>query len=550
MRVVVLVAYRCVLALRVVVLVAYRRVLAAYPRVPVAYRHVFAPYLRVLVASGRVLAPHLRVLVPSRPASRMLPRVRIPFPLVPVAASVVVLGCGSAGVAQDGGPPSHPPDAKAIVDARADSARPVDAFHAADVVPPRDAARDTPSDSTHDAGRDAFVPTGDATSTDARAETSVADVSPPDAAATCLDGTPVAYTRTACSGTPGAVPSSLSSALLPGAGSLGDVISLGGLHDSSLPCFAVRVCVPASAPTLLFSDDPESPSADGVLYADALAAGNYRAYVYHTNAGTGLRKFPVVLLNQGTTTVHAIITAEGVAGPSQDYVDVGKQALLRWYTSRAAATPTTVLVPAGARVLLDANLDAVHASTNDLAHAVIDFSVDGPVKLSVVSVLSTEDATVVTSGLSLLPPDGMHMRGSFPGANLEIESVDPVDAAGARHLRLGGDVTDVSLAGHDYVDNTSVTLDGNYGVSYALNIAFASGFGGSGLVLSPQGGAWGGAASVAAGPSLLPSAQDSLGTQTQAIVLGSYAAGTRATVGFVSAGGSSLPVDLVSVPLP
>ena len=28
-------------------------------------------------------------------------------------------------------------------------------------------------------------------------------------------------------------------------------------------------------------------------------------------------------------------------------------------------------------MLLDASLDAVHASTNDLAHAVIDFSVDG-----------------------------------------------------------------------------------------------------------------------------------------------------------------------------
>jgi hypothetical protein len=452
---------------------------------------------------------------------------------LPILAVVLGIGCGAA----TSGRPTADGGASGDAARTADAAR--DATHGKDsslldaAIPP-DAA-DAPSPP------DASVPPADA----------ARDTPAPDAPAapmTCADGAPVAYTRTSCTGTPAAVPATLASSA--SSASFGDVISLRGLDDPTLPCFPVRVCVANGAPTLIFSDEPESPSSDGVLYADMLGAGAFRAYVYHSNAGTGLRKFPVVLLNQGTTTVHATITAAGVAGPSQDYIDVGKQAVLRWYMSHG--TTTTVDVPAGARVLLDADLDAVHAATNELAHAIIDFSIDGPVKLSVVSVGASEDATTVTSGLVLLPNTAAHTRGSFPGAALEIESIAPIDASGARHLRMGDDVTDAKLTGHDYVDNTSVSLGGNYGVSYALRLGFAAGTG-SAVLLSPQGGAWGGGGSITSGttttaPGVLPSSQDSLATQTDAIMLGSFAA--AGTVAFVSAGGSSLPVDLVTVPLP
>jgi hypothetical protein len=419
----------------------------------------------------------------------------------------------------------------------------------------RDAARRAPdapaeaADARHADGKSSSVPDAARDAPDGGDDVPL-DAPRPDAGATCADGAPIAYVRSSCPGAPPTVPSPLATSAA--AASFGDVISLSGLDESSLPCFPVRVCVALGAPTLVFSDEPESPSSDGILYADALGVGSYRAYVYHTNAGTGLRKFPVVLLNQGSATVHATVTAVGVAGPSQDYVDVGKQAALRWYMSHG--TTTTVDVPAGMRVLLDADLDAVQAATNELAHAIIDFSVDGPVKLSVVTVLASEDATVLTATLPLLANTGQHMRGSFPGAALEIEPLAPIDGTGARRVRMGGDVCDTSLTGNDGVDgNTAVALDGNYGVSYAMNLAFSAG---SAVLLSPQGGAWGGAgsaltgASVSAGPGVLPAAQDSLGTQTDAIFLAAFAAGASSGVDFLSAGGSSLPVDVVTVPLP
>ena len=433
---------------------------------------------------------------------------------------------------------------------------------AADAAVPRDAGprTDTHRDAQHDANnpKDARVlPDADAASDAAHLEaaSTSGDASPASdarAPSLCADGASVAYTRTSCAGAATTVPAGLASAA--SSASFGDVVSLDGLDESSVGCFPVRVCVAKAAPTLLFSDEPESPSADGVLYADELGAGAYRAYVYHVNAGTNLRKFPVVLLNQGATTVHATLTAVGLAGPSQDYVDVGKQAAVRWYMSQG--TTTTVDVPAGERVLLDADLDGLQAATSELVHAILDFSLDGPAKISVVSLDATEDATTATAGLSLLANTGQHTRGSFPGAALEIESIAPLDSSGARRLRMGGDVTDATLTGTDYVDNgMAVTLEGNYGVSYAVKVSFATAID-SAILLSPQGGDWGGAgfdvagSSAASTPGVLPASQDSLGTQTDAIAVATFSGVPSGTIDFLSAGGSDLPVDVLVVPSP
>jgi hypothetical protein len=403
-----------------------------------------------------------------------------------------------------------------------------------------DAPDDAPSDGAptgHDA-HDARSPADAADAADDRREAAAKD-----AGETCSDGVPVAYTRAACLGTPAAVPTALASAVSSAA--VGDVFSLDGLDEGSLPCFPVRVCVPAAAPTLIFSDDPESPSSDGILYADQLVAGPYRAYVYHSNAGSALRSFAVVLLNEGATTVHATVTGAGVAGPSQDYILVGKDALSRWLSSMGSAPVATVDVPPGQRVLLSSTLAALEASTNDLVHAILDFSLDGPVKLSVVSVLPSEDPTTVTASLPLLPDDGVHARGTFPGAALELEATVPLDGAGARHLRLGGGVTDETLQGRDYVDAKDVTLGGNYGVSYLVraDVTAATGF-----FLSPQGGAWGGVLSAGSTPTPLPTSEDAVASQTEGIALFALEGGETASATFLTAGGSSLPVDLVAVP--
>jgi len=299
------------------------------------------------------------------------------------------------------------------------------------------------------------------------------------------------------------------------------------------------LCTPPNAATMLFSDDPESPSTDGVLYADTTAVGRYRIYVYHANGAAPLRKFPVVVLNQNATSAHVTIKKKGTASPSTDYVNVGKHVAAMWMDSNLS---TVVTVPPNTRVLLDSDLDGMHAAKDELVHAIFDVETDAAVKISVVSVLAAADAAGTTAGLSLLPDDAAHDRGTFPGADLLLTLSAPPQ--GARHLRLGDNVTESDLAGTDKTTGKAKTLGGNYGVFYTFSVpANPNGYA---ALLSPRGGDWGGVSAVTPTPPsvLMPSMQTSLAATTSAIWLGTYGT-TASTFTLVSAGGSNLPVDVV-----
>ncbi|MGH7329645.1 MAG: hypothetical protein ACREJX_14965, partial [Polyangiaceae bacterium] len=259
---------------------------------------------------------------------------------------------------------------------------------------------------------------------------------------------------------------------------------------------------------------------------------------------------PVVVLNQGASDAHATILQKGLAGPSTSYVTVGKAAITRWFSSTASAPIT---IPAGQRILLDSDLDTLHASYTELVHGIIDVSFDAPVKVSVVSVQAGDDAASITAGLSLLPADSDHQRATFAGAARVIEAEGLVAGDGIRKISLGGNETDANLQGTDAVDGTTASLGGNYGVFYTLLLGVASH---DSLVFVPRGGAWGGSGDVTAGEDAdggalaFPSATESAPADGSAVAVGRFSSGENVRLHFMSAGGSSLPVHLASVPLP
>jgi hypothetical protein len=341
----------------------------------------------------------------------------------------------------------------------------------------------------------------------------------------CGSAATLVVDRTSC---PGAIvaPPNLATA------QTGDVISMAGLDEGALPCLPAFVCAPAGAATMLFSDSPESPATDGVLYADTFGPGRARLYVYHVDADTNSRKFPIVALNSGASDAHVTITREGLAAPSTDYIDVGKAVAAAWLASNESVVVT---VPAGTRVVLDAALDAEHATTNQLVHAIVDVDADAPIKFSIVSVLAGEDAAAITASLPLLPKDADHDRGTFANAELQVIAASSDATASARHIRLGDGTTEPDLAGSDATTGLAATLRGNYGVTYAVT---ATATGAIAFAASARGGAWAGAYNGVA----IPTVSGGLSTTTDAIWLGS-----AATFSIISGGGSSLPVDLVSI---
>ncbi len=367
------------------------------------------------------------------------------------------------------------------------------------------------------------------------------------AASGCPAGQDPIASLPACAAAAPPPPAALATAASSGV--RGDEIDLAGLSVASAPCAAVLVCRPKDAPTLLFSDEPETTSTDGIVYADTIAPGRYRAYVYHVNASSAPRKFPIVVLNQGADAATITITKKGLAGPTTDYPAAGKQAVIAWLGTSA---PTTRTVPAGQRVLFDGDLDALHAGKDELVHAIIDFETDRTVKVSVVSVPASADAATVTASLSVVPSTGQHARGTFPGAAFTLIG-DGAALDGVRSISLGSGTVDADLAGHSAVDGgAAVTLKGNFGVPWQLSLPTASKVA---LALSPRGGAWGGGALLGAGADgvvgvvPLPSSATTLDTGARAIHLGRFQGGDVASGTLMTGGGSSLPLTMLLVPL-
>lgn len=362
----------------------------------------------------------------------------------------------------------------------------------------------------------------------------------------CPQGTTLVQTLDACNGPEVTAPSALVAAA--GAAQRGDTLSLAGLAVPSVPCAGAIVCTSIDAPTLLFSDEPETVTADGVAYADTVGPGRVRVYVYHVNGAASPRKFPVVVLNQNATPAHLTLTKEIVEAPTTQYTSAGKSAVVGLIGADVAAPIT---VAPGARVLLGSALDGAHAGKDELVHAILDFDTDSAVKVSIVSVPANADAASLTASLPLLANSGLHVRGTFPNAGYTI--VATPSAAGVRSLALGANAVDPDLVGHSAVDGAApVILHGNFGVPWSLDVSFAAD---AALLLSPRGGAWGGAEAL--GPGLdtgtgttsLPAASATLDAGTSAIVLGRFGAGASARGPLVTGGGSSLPVALLCVPL-
>lgn len=447
-----------------------------------------------------------------------------------VAVVGLVAACGNA-LATSGCGAIH--DASAGGDGDSASRAAGDAANAGDVVNAGNAGN---AGNASDADADADASAGAAA--DAVADADAGTVA-------CPAGTTLKELLTACPNAPLVPSPALASALTSNATAMGDVIALDGLAEGTAPCQPVAVCTPNDAPSLLFSDSPEEPVQDGVLYADTVAAGRHRFYVYHANGGAAARKFPIVVLNQGAQDTSLTIRRRGLAAPSKAYVSVGKTVLIDWLAPQQVVKVVTV--PAGKRVLLDPALDALHADKAELVHAIYDVETTAPLKVSFVSVLANADAVAATAGLPLLTRDPDHQRGTFANADVVLAFQADAPKNGIRHLRLGGDETDKTLTGIDAPTGDAQKLLGNYGVLYRV-FATATPYA---LAIAPRGGAWGGAARAIAKAAplatatALPKNAEVLGTTTDAIALGKLDPLDVGEVDLMTAGGSNLPIDLM-----
>lgn len=317
---------------------------------------------------------------------------------------------------------------------------------------------------------------------------------------------------------------------------------------SQLPQWPVTI-IPYGG-TLLLSDSPEMPDTDGILYRDQVV-GQARLFLYHVNGAASTKKILATLHNSGQQVAEVTVYRSALAGPSANYLQVGKSAQQAYFAPDAELY--TIAVPRGATVLLDPRLDRLMVSPQMLVNGIYDFVTTQPLTVTTLIVSANRPSLAATAKLPVLPTDRDRLRGTFsqmdrlvlplalPSAPLNTPVA--VDLADNQH--------DQYARGIDATTGLPALNYGNYGIVYQLFMPH-TGSGSVHYALNPQGGVYAGAVGIKLNQQLLapistPADKLHFGEQTVTAVatLGKYSANDSLWLQFSPPGASNLPIRLI-----
>lgn len=293
--------------------------------------------------------------------------------------------------------------------------------------------------------------------------------------------------------------------------------------------------VPEVGRPLIFSDSPEVADRNGVLYQDSLA-GPLRVLAYHLNGLGRPARLYVLARNLEGRAVDLRTERQGETAPTRLESLLGQVTLLDYFAGTGGATLT----------LQPGQTAAVYASPTlgpgSGVNVMADLVASGRVELTV---LMLEDGLPPTQEavqqLPVLPPDGKHVRGTFPNA---VRSMRVQLTRLPARLVIGDGQLDPAILGVDRLTGRPQRLTGNYGVLYDLEVTGAAG---TAVALSPRGGLYRGAMQVEDGPITqtikLPRTGNALKPDEPVLLWRPQA--DRLNIDFVPASGSNLPVSLV-----
>ena len=314
--------------------------------------------------------------------------------------------------------------------------------------------------------------------------------------------------------------------------SLGDTFS--DLRVMTYPTLAARTTVVDNFP-LLFSDSPEKPQQAGILYRDAVQ-GRARLLAYHLNGLPVAARVHVLVRNLEERPVQVRSVRLGETAPSRVEGTLGQVALMDYLTS--TATPPLTLT-SGRQVALYTSPQLPPGSGVSLMQ---DIEADGRVEVTFAILPHGAAASQeAIAQLPVLPLDGVHQRGTFPGAVRRLQVT--LDRLPAR-LNIGDGRNDAATEGVDALTGTKMKLAGNYGVLYQVEVERAAG---TVMALAPRGGLYRGALQLFDGAesSTMRVPRSGVLTQPDAPMLLWRAQSDRLNFSFVPANGSNLPVSLV-----
>lgn len=290
--------------------------------------------------------------------------------------------------------------------------------------------------------------------------------------------------------------------------------------------------------TLVVSNSPEVFTREGILYTDTLV-GAARIYYHHINGSNTTQRVYLLATNQGPETTAVTIKRQALAGPG-DPMAAGRAATYRYLTAEAEKNLTVYLNPGETRIL---NGETRPVAPGLCVHGIFDVHADREVLFSIVA-MKDGDPAAAYSELLTLPPDGMHVRGTFPQAG-RFMSVHLYENKPARLIIADGG-SDPFLYGRDGITGLTVQNKGNYGVSYEITVESKYRVG---VFFSPRGGPFAGAATWDGQLFYLPN-RGVLAPPGQGALVGIIEPGRQKTLRLIPPAASCLPINLIFIPFP
>ncbi|WP_219836412.1 stalk domain-containing protein [Paenibacillus sp. R14(2021)] len=326
---------------------------------------------------------------------------------------------------------------------------------------------------------------------------------------------------------------------------IGNVFSIDGNSVLNVPAYQYSIQPESSQ--MVRSNSPETLLQEGIAY-EAQLTGQVRFMFHNLNKiGYPVRMYLLATNNNGTP-VNLNTSSMGIGGPDPYVSNTGKLSTVRYLTSLINnPTPKWISVRPHQTVEILPEISKTPMKPNEVLSAYADVFSDQELQFQIVVVAADKNAIAELPNLTVMPRDGIHVRGTFYNADRTIDIEDTLGSTPQR-VMLGDKTIDKYLDG---IDDTTGQLQyntGNFGVLYQMHLPHVAPR--TLIALNARGGLYTGAF-VINGQVVQVANNMALTSNAQAAVL--YRTGDSeesVDIVFTLASGSNMPVAMLFLPLP
>lgn len=299
--------------------------------------------------------------------------------------------------------------------------------------------------------------------------------------------------------------------------------------------------------TLIRSNSPETVYREGIVYRET-SAGATRFMLHHRNSTGRKVKMYVVATNPHATAASLTTEYVGMGGPSIYPNVTGRVSVENYYESLQStnAYKTVWIQPGASRVILT-ELSAVSLLDQQVVSLYADVYSNSQLRYDIILLEEGKDPVHKLPFLQLQASDGIHNRGTYHDSTRIIESEELLGTSPTR-LAIGDKTSDPNLTGYDGITGYETSNAGNFGVLYQIKLNRVAPR--TLIAFNPRGGKYTGSIMVNGNIVGAPNTGGVYPPNDASVLYRTGDYEQSVEIWFTAAPGSSLPVNLLIMPLP